>query len=214
MTTAELKRAKIAEFAAKYRAQGYDVKVQPGPDELPPFLSQFAPALIATSSAGNVVIEVKSAPEFDAADARQLMDALEGQQNWRAELVFVSQPVAPDVPAQEMLVDDAQVTRMLVDAETLAREGHLDAAGLIAWSAVEAILRRHAQTAAPDMERQSSARVLKHLYGLGEVQPEIYEKLLLLLEFRNALAHGFQPRHGTPSIPDIIRDIRRLKDAA
>lgn len=85
---------------------------------------------------------------------------------------------------------------------------------MLAWSAVEAILRRSAQSAARELERQSSARDLKHLYSLGHIEPGTYEKLLLLMQFRNAVAHGFQPRVAAPSIPDVVTDIRRLQHAA
>jgi hypothetical protein len=34
------------------------------------------------------------------------------------------------------------------------------------------------------------------------------------MEFRNAVAHGFQPRTLAPSIPEIVSDIRGLQTAA
>ncbi len=122
--------------------------------------------------------------------------------------------VAPDVPAEENLAPEEQVSRLLSSAETLFVEGQPEAAAMLAWSAAETILRRRAQSDAPEMERQSSARVLKHLYGLGCVNPNTYEKLLRLMEFHNAVAHGFQPRTTPPDIPDIVPDIRHLQHAA
>jgi transcriptional regulator with XRE-family HTH domain len=122
--------------------------------------------------------------------------------------------VAPDVPAEEDLAPEEQVNRLLSSAETLFAEGQLEAAAMLAWSAAETILRRRAQSDAPEMERQSSARVLKHLYALGRINPDIYEKLLRLMEFRNAVAHGFQPRVVPPDISDIVPDIRQLQHAA
>jgi transcriptional regulator with XRE-family HTH domain len=122
--------------------------------------------------------------------------------------------VAPDVPAEEDLAPEEQVSRLLSSAETLFAEGQMEAAAMLAWSAAETILRRRAQSDAPEMERQSSARVLKHFYSLGCVNPHTYEKLLRLMEFRNAVAHGFQPRIAPPDIPDIVPDIRHLQHAA
>jgi transcriptional regulator with XRE-family HTH domain len=122
--------------------------------------------------------------------------------------------VAPDVPAAEDLAPEEQVSRLLSSAETLFAEGQLEAAAMLAWSAAETILRRCAQSDAPEMERQSSTRVLKHLYALGCINPNTYEKLLRLMEFRNAVAHGFQPRITPPDIPDIVPDIRNLQHAS
>lgn len=214
MSASTIEQEKIDAIAAEYRSKGYDVRVRPSLDDLPSFLRVFGPDIIAMAPADNVVIQVKSSPRFDAVEVQKIAEAVKSHSQWRFEMVFVSQPAAPDVPVQEELAGDEHVTRMLVDAETLSHQGHLEAASLIAWSAVETILRRRAQNDAPEIERQSSARVLKHLYSLGRLDPEVYEKLLRLMEFRNAVAHGFQPRNAGPSIDEIIGDIRRLQNAA
>jgi len=214
MTTAQMEQEKVEKLADDYRKKGYAVRLRPSSDDVPLFLRQFAPDLIATSSAGNIVVQVKAFPQFDAEEARELAEVVEQNPGWRFEVLLVNPPVAPDIPAQEELADDEQVTRMLENAETLTREGHLEAAGLIAYSALETILRRRAQSAAPQIERQSSARVLKELYSLGRIHPDTFEKLLPLMEFRNAVAHGFRPRHAAPSMPEIIDEIRHLQSAA
>ena len=214
MTTAQMEQKKIEALAAEYRNKGYKVSLRPSREDLPVFLRDFEPDLIATSAAGNVVAEVKSFPEFDAEEARELAEAVQQNPGWKFEVLLVNPPVAPDVPAQEQLADDEKVNRMLEDAQTLSKEGHVEAAGLLAYSALETILRRRAQIAAPQIERQSSARVLKELYSLGSIHPDTFEKLLPLMQFRNAVAHGFQPRTAAPSIPEMIEEIRHLQSAA
>jgi hypothetical protein len=214
MTTTQMAQEKIESLAAEYRASGYKVRVRPSGDDLPSFLKDFRPEIIATSPEGNLVVEVKSYPQFDAEEARELAEVVEQNPGWRFDVMLVNPPVAPDVPAQEHLADDEQVTRMLENAETLSKEGHVEAAGLIAYSALETILRRLAQSEAPQIERQSSARVLKELYSLGKIHPDTFEKLLPLMEFRNAVAHGFQPRNAAPSIPEMIDEIRHFRNAA
>ncbi|HEV7486947.1 MAG TPA: hypothetical protein VGQ65_14810 [Thermoanaerobaculia bacterium] len=214
MTTIEREAERLDALAVDYRKKGYVVQTHPRAEELPPFLRDYDIDALATSSAGNVVAQVRAASRFDADQALKLAEAVERNPGWRFEMAFVSPPVAPDVPVQEQLADDQKVTRMLENAETLSNEGHVEAAGLIAWSALETVLRRRAQSAAPEIERQSSARVLKQLYSLGRLERETYEKLLRLLEFRNAVAHGFQPRNGAPSMPEMIEEIRHLQSAA
>jgi hypothetical protein len=209
-----MEQEKIESLAADYRASGHDVRVRPSVDDLPSFLKEFRPDIIATSPEGNVVVEVKSYPQFDDEEALELAEVLEHHPGWRFEVMLLNPPVAPDVPAQEQLADDEQVSRMLANAETLSNEGHVEAAGLIAYSALETILRRLAHTQAPQIERQSSARVLKELYSLGKIHYTAFEKLLPLMEFRNAVAHGFRPRNAPPSIPEMIDEIRHLQTAA
>jgi hypothetical protein len=214
MTTAQIEQEKVEKLADDYRKKGYAVRLQPSADDVPLFLRQFEPDLIATSSAGNVVVQVKAFPHFDSEQARELAEVVERHPGWRFEVLLVNPPVAPDIPAQEDLADDEHVTRMLDNAETLSKEGHLEAAGLIAYSALETILRRRAQSAAPQIERQSSARVLKELYSIGRIHHDTFEKLLPLMQFRNAVAHGFQPRTAAPSMPEMIEEIRHLQSAA
>jgi len=214
VTTGELAQRKLDEIAADYRQQGYDVRLHPSENELPEFLREYRPDLVAKSDHGHVVVEVCPSSSVDAARMSRLAEAIDGQNGWRYEVAFVSQPVASEIPSEETLVPDAEVTRLLTSAELLFRNGEVKAAAMLAWSAVEAILRRSAQSAAPELERQSSARVLKHLYSLGHIEHGTYEKLLSLMQFRNAVAHGFQPRTAAPSIPDVVTDIRRLQHAA
>jgi len=214
MTTEQMERERVDALEAEYRSKGYTVHVRPSGSDLPAFLSEFKPEIVATSPAGNVVIQVTSLPRFDAEETQRLAEVVDRNPGWRFDIAFVNPPVAPDVPAQEHLADDEKVTRMLENAETLSKEGHVEAAGLIAYSALETILRRLAQSEAPQIERQSSARVLKELYSLGKIHPDTFEKLLPLMEFRNAVAHGFQPRNAAPSIPEIIDEIRHFRNAA
>lgn len=214
MTTDEKVREKIELLAAEYRDKGYRVRIQPAEGDLPSFLAPFRPAIVATSERGNVVLEVMSARGFDGEHVQRLAEAIDPQPGWKFEVVLVNPLAAPDVPVEEELAAEDQVSRLIANAEILARQNQTEAAAMLAWSAVEAILRRRARSAAPELERQSSARVLKHLYSLGGLQPEIYEKLSQLMRFRNAVAHGFSPSGHAPSLPEILVDIRRLQDAA
>ena len=214
MTIADLETSRIETLANEYRAKGYDVQIHPDRAHIPPFLIGFSPDLIAVSPEDKVVIQVKSARDFDAEQVQKLAEFIEKQQPWRYEVALVNLPAAPDVPAAEDLATDDQITRLITNAELLAAQNQVEAAALLAWSAVEAILRRLTRVAAPELERQSSARVLKNLYALGRVQPDMYETLSQLMAFRNAVAHGFSPKAGAPDVLALITDIRRLQNAA
>lgn len=214
MTTSELERRKFEELRAEFQRNGYTVRIHPPADELPEFLASYELDLVATSSRENVVLEVKTSSSMDRDRMTKLAEAIETHPGWRLEVVFVNQPVAAEIPSEERLAPEAQVNRLLSSAEALFAKGEIEAAAMLAWSAAETILRRSAQSAAPELERQSSARVLKHLFSIGRIESGTYEKLLLLMQFRNAVAHGFEPGTAAPSIPDVVPDIRRLQHAA
>ncbi len=203
MTIAELQQQKLDEISADYVDEGYDIRLHPSEAELPEFLKGFRPDLLATSRRENVVVEVIPATE-SLDEMKRLASAVDQQPGWRYEVTF-----------QEPLASDEQVNRLLKGAEELGgHNGNIEAAAMLAWSALETILRRSAQTLAPEIERQSSAKVLKHLYGLGHIKPDVYERLWQLFEFRTAVAHGFEPRLSAPAMADVLPDIRDLQHAA
>ena len=132
MTTIELEQQKIDELAARYRREGYAVRIHPAGPELPEFLRQFEPDLIATSSRDSVVVAVEASATVNADQITQLATAVEQQSGWRLDVIFVSQPVAAEIPAEETLAPEAQVNRLLSSAETLFATGEIEAAAMLA----------------------------------------------------------------------------------
>ena len=171
MTLSELVQQKIDELVAEYQGKGYAVLVHPPADQLPDFLRAFEPVLVETSPRDNVVVEVKTPSTNDAGQLTRLAKAVESQPGWHLEFVFVNQPVAAEIPAEEQLAPEAQVNRLLSSAEALFADGEVEAAAMLAWSAAETILRRSAQSAAPELERQSSARVSSICTGSAGSSP-------------------------------------------
>lgn len=213
MTPKILQHAKIIEIAAEYRSKGYDVRVNPTTDDTPAFLGNFTPDVIATSADDLVIVQVMASPD-STSRAVEVANAVASNPPWRFELVAVSPQAAPDVPSFGDIVSDEHIESMLDDANVLIRQHHLEAAALVAWSAVEAILRRRAASEGLDLERASSSRLVPELYSLGLIEPALYTRLLKLMEFRNAVAHGFRPRNDAPDIESIVIDARKLRNAA
>jgi hypothetical protein len=86
-------------IAADYRAQGYDVRIEPAPEEVPGFLARFRPDLIAHGSHDSVVVEVKIGTTTAASERfRELAERIQQQPGWRFSLVVIdprSDEVAP-----------------------------------------------------------------------------------------------------------------------
>ena len=214
MTAIDLETARTEQLAADYEARGYEVHVHPDRRYLPDSLIGFSPTLVALSSDDKVVIDVTTARDFDAEHAQRMAERVERERPWRYEVAFVSLPTAPDVPVIEDLASDDQIARLIENAELLGRQNQVEASALLAWSAVDAILRKLTRRADPEIERESSARVLKGLYALGRIDPEVYETLLNLMAFRNAVGHGFSPRGEAPGLAEVLQAIRWLQSAA
>ncbi|HEX3109195.1 MAG TPA: hypothetical protein VHU41_08875 [Thermoanaerobaculia bacterium] len=214
MTLEQLQTARLAEIASEYRSKGYTVIAHPSPNEAPSFLAGNLPDLIAISDEDRVVVDVKPSPAIESERTIKIAKAVAANPPWRYELVTANPSAAPDVPRFGELVAADRVREILAEAETLVGQDHIEAAALVAWGAIEAILRQRAVSAGLELERQSSARLLTELYGNGQIDPELYQRLIALMEFRNAVAHGFKPRGDAPDIAEIVNDARKLQTAA
>ena len=184
----ERERQQLASIASEYQRQGYEVKLQPAPADLPDFLIDFKPDLIAIGKGETVVIEVKSRDELkDEQSIASLEAAIRDRPGWRFELVIDGK--AGDF--RETL-DAAQIRASAEEAEGLQRHGHLAAALLLLWSATEGALRLLANRENIELESLAPGYVLKRLYTLGLLGREQYRTLDETMRLRNHAAHGFQ----------------------
>lgn len=191
----QLEQRRVKAVAAEYRRKGYDVVVHPRTGELPEFLKPLHPDIIATTEGDNVVVEVKAAQNLGRSkDPARIAEAVEGCAGWCFELIVTS----PKGPLRYS--DVAELPELGVQAERLqsarhiARMGSLEAALLLAWAAVEGILRSWCAAEQISVERRATSYVLHRLYSDGLLAEETYEALALIERTRNAVAHGMVDR--------------------
>ena len=188
----EAYRQKLQEIAAEYEARGYEVLVEPRPEQLPEFLAGFRPDLVARGPNESVVVEVKVGTQTAASERfRELAETIQRQPGWRFSLVVIdprSDEVAP--PTQQLLDRQAIVDR-LGRANELLKTGATDAAFLLMWVAVEALLRHIATREGLPLERVPSSSLMKELFSLGILSRSELEVAQRAFSVRNALVHGF-----------------------
>jgi hypothetical protein len=190
MTLQPLESQVIAKVADEYRRRGYDVAVKPSGADLPDFLGDFKPDLIARNGTESVVVEVKVGTRTSVAE--RLWDVAEKvnrQPGWRFSLVFVN-PDQPDEISEAQPASEAVLQERTRIAETLLRSGQREAAFLLLWSALEGILRRLGERAQLPLTSLPSSTLIRELYSAGEIEREQFELLLHLLPIRNQLVHG------------------------
>lgn len=95
--------------------------------------------------------------------------------------------LAGDSPA-----DIDNIIKPIQDALAGGDRGDAEAAYLIAWSALEGLLRRRAVQAAIPIERLQIAPLARHLYTQGELSAEELDEVLATLATRNRLVHDFE----------------------
>ncbi len=193
----QIEKETLRKVASRYKDDGYEVVLTPPSHILPKSLRSFRPDLVARGHNETVVVEVKS--KFDLVKERglaQLARSVSEIPGWRFEMIIANPEVESSIPLDERGLTDTQIFERVDEAERLEKEGHGDAAMLLAWSAVEAALREKARACGINSDGQSALSLAKSLYSIGEITKRSLDILIDALRTRNALAHGFHIRRG------------------
>src|SRR5712692_3140670 len=188
----EADRQKLQEIAAEYEARGYEVLVEPRPEQLPEFLAGFRPDLVARGPNESVVVEVKVGIQTAASERfRELAETIQHQPGWRFSLVVIDPRSDEVAPPTQQLLDRQEIVDRLGRANELLKTGGTDAAFLLMWVSVEALLRHIATREGLPLERVPSSSLMKELFSLGILSRSELEVAQRAFSVRNALVHGF-----------------------
>jgi hypothetical protein len=189
-STLAAEERRLQELVREYRDRGYEVMVEPGPEQLPKALASFRPDLVARKADDTVVVEVKAREALPDQQLQDLARAVRKQTGWRFELVLLKPEPGPPGTRAWNAEDVADGLRQ---AEAILNSGFPEAALLLAWSAVEATLRMLAQKERLPLERTDAVYLLRLLVTRAVITREEYGRLWEALELRNAVAHGLKP---------------------
>jgi hypothetical protein len=203
----ETYRQTLQDIAAEYEARGYDVLVEPGPEKLPAFLAGFRPDLVARGPHESVVIEVKVGTETAVSERfRDLAETIQHQPGWRFSLVVIDPRSDEVIPPTQQLLDRKDIVDRLGRANELLKMGATDAAFLLLWVSVEALLRHLATREGLPLERVPSSSLMKELFSLGILSRSEHDVAQRAFDVRNTLVHGF---HAT-GLDETAGELARL----
>ena len=199
-------------LAEEYRRQGHEVIEAPSTEQLPDFLSGYHPDLLIRRGTENVVVEVKSrsslARDFQIRDLARLLHARPG---WNFELVVVSEGEEQRAPEGARPFDREDIRRGIKTAEELLESGAAEAALLLLWSTVEAVVRLLTEEAEIDLDRLTPPYIIKQATANGVISREDHNFLMHAMKCRNALAHGFKSLYfDSALVRDLLKTVKRL----
>lgn len=179
-------------IAREYRQKGYKVSVEPSPSELPDFLKNYSPDIVASSKDEIVVIEVKSrtslSSEHEVQELARLVDAEPG---WRFELVLVQDPSVHSAPHGSSPIGEQEIERFVEAADFLQSKDFDQAALVSAWSALEAAVRLRCVREDIALDQFAPDYLLKQAVTYGVISRSEYRDLRDAMNYRNAFVHGF-----------------------
>lgn len=171
--------------ARRYKSLGYDVVEHPTADQLPNFMQDVTPDLVARSDVDNVVIEVKRHAALKGSnDLINLADRVSGHPNWRFELVVLKDSESDQAKNSEISFDD------VIDKIRLA--GSIKLFGL-AYVYLTGILIRYVYELARIYDvkivQKTDQTLLEELGFKGILPQEVLESSLAALSTRNSVIH-------------------------
>jgi uncharacterized protein YutE (UPF0331/DUF86 family) len=169
---------------ANYKAEGYEVFVNPSDAILPPLEKNYRPDAVAIRPDKKIAIEVvRSGREIT--DRMYHLRGRFSQDNWELIVLYMSPGASVeqiDVAPRKAIDRATQAVIELRDA------GQQTAALMVGWSALEAIAR----ALLPDRlaRPQPAAKLIEVLASEGYLTPSEADTLRTLATVRNAAAHG------------------------
>jgi uncharacterized protein YutE (UPF0331/DUF86 family) len=211
--TANLERERLLQLAEEYRNKGYEVSFLPNPEDLPDFLKNYRPDMIARREDEAVIVEVKSRRSLNSSSSQYLQtlaQSVEQHPGWRFELVMTNPDEAAYSPNDESPLQQPEIETRLQVARQLATQ-HPESAILYSWSLVEATLRIVAEHEGMSLQRLDPLYLVKQLVTEGVISRPEYQFLMNTLSLRNAVAHGFKTTQVTQeSINELITITEQL----
>ncbi|HLN32368.1 MAG TPA: hypothetical protein VK395_31860 [Gemmataceae bacterium] len=208
---------RLNQVADRYRVQGYQVILRPGPDDLPEFAKDFKVEIVAKRADGCILASAKKNQSDLEADGEipRYAEITENQPCWRFDIIvlgFESQPIPDKREAKEPSEED--IRRALEDVERMLQVGFIQQALIAAWAVLETAMRRRLQAEEEEVGWGSSPRtMLNELYSGGVLQSSAFRELETLYQVRSALVHGFTtPIIENSAVQFLVDTARMLLD--
>ena len=204
----------LIHMADRYHSQGYQVVVHPEPKDLPEFAKTFKVEIVARRDDGSALVSAKKSPRELEADPNvaKYAEITEKQAGWRFDVVVLGpddETKMPDrrgakEPSEEDLRNQVEIVRKLLEANLNQQ------ALVLAWSVLEAAMRRRLQAEGEEAGWGSSPRtMLNELLSAGAISNSVFRDLEGLFQARSAIVHGFTMPIIEPGAVNFILDVAR-----
>jgi hypothetical protein len=189
-----IERADVERVANDLRQKGYNVVTEPSVSELPDFLREYRPDIIANGKDESLVVQVNDLlSSTEQERVRAIARRVENRPGWRFLLVSPHPYRSAVFQEDEPLLEPAGVRDLLSEARAVAEHGLGRAALVMAWAGLEAAMRVAAQRHEISVERSDSWTLMRELVSEGVLGRDSYQHLTELFRLRSAFAHGMQP---------------------
>lgn len=191
----------LPDLRRRYEERGYRFAIHPK-DGLPDFMIGYVPDAIAYGPNDNIAIEVRGSPTRSSETVARLRSLFAAQPGWRFLVVYGGTDPQEAVEIPSVATD--KIRTELAQVQTLLHEGHNNAAMLMAFALLEAVLQW--RSGPPESRPRRPATVIQNLAMNGLIGPERETRLRSFVSARNRIAHGDLTVSVTPSDVQFVLD--------
>jgi REase_AHJR-like len=212
MNTTFAEHEKIAKQVGKeLESYGYSVMFTPSSEHIPFSLEGYTPDLLATKHGEHLIIEIKPRSSAEhAARFRKIIDIVEKHPGWKFLIKTIS-----DIPddqtrdAGELIGIDA-IESYVQKADRIVETGSPELSIPYFWNALISVLRLRASRESVPFVELTDRSLINHLYTMGLISSDDYEKLKEWNHLRNEVVHSVTFQVDPASIEELSHFTRNL----
>lgn len=198
METRNTEYNKIKQVAKDYEKNGYKVIIEPRDRDIPNFIKDYYPDLIATSEKDNVIVEVKSRADLSTIEIlKDIAEIVNRIENWRFELIVTSskQDTNSENARFNIDLDITEIKHNLIQVKELLTQDLLAAAFVLCWGNLESLSRQLLLEDKKKLSNKTPLTLIKTLFSFGYLTRTDYDSLEKLFQMRNNLVHGYKTQN-------------------
>lgn len=181
---------KTREIVREYKNEGYTVIENPSRNDIPDFLENFKPDIIAKKDNDNVIIEIKISTllkKNNFLELEEIASIINSQKNWRFELIFTN-PKDFEENFEEEFLNEIQLKSRIEISKNLVNKD-INIAFLSLWTIFENISRK--ATESENFKNKTINGIIKKLYSKSIINHIEYNNLDTFVKLRNNISHGY-----------------------
>ena len=195
METKQSENNKIRQVAKDYEKNGYKVIIDPNRSDIPSFINDYQPDIIATSENDNVIIEVKSRTDFSTIEKlADIADIINKREKWRFELIVTTtkQETQSETEKITLELERNEIEQNLKAVKSILKQDLLASAFVLLWATLESISRQLLLVDKKNLTNKAPLVLIKTLFSFGYLTRTDLDALEKLFIVRNQIVHGYK----------------------
>ena len=197
METRQTGYNKIRQVAKDYEKNGYKVIIEPRDEDIPSFIKNYQPDIIATSGNDNVIIEVKTRTDFSTIEKlRDIADIVNKRESWRFELIVTTtkQATQSETKKRTLELEQSEIEENFKAVKLILKQDLFSSAFMLLWATLESISRQLLLVDKKNLNNKAPLVLIKTLFSFGYLTRTDLESLEKLFIVRNQIVHGYKTK--------------------